>query len=182
MTLWEALPFSLGQLVARNLRYNAVSERCLLTLNSKIDRGCHAAIVGPSGSGKSTFASLITRLYDPDEGVVEIDGIDLRHFQLESLRCAATVVPQESLVFDASLLENIILANLSAGSEEIRHVIDTCRLQEVVLRLPAGIATELGQGGFRLSGGERQRICLARRAPSAPFSPHIRRGTRRCRL
>jgi ATP-binding cassette subfamily B protein len=157
-----SIPFSLGQLVARNLRVQRGERAVLVDVELKIDRGCHAAIVGPSGSGKSTFASLITRLYDPDEGVVEIDGIDLRHFQLESLRCAATVVPQESLVFDASLLENIILANPSAGSEEIRHVIDTCRLQEVVLRLPAGIATELGQGGFRLSGGERQRICLAR--------------------
>jgi ABC-type multidrug transport system fused ATPase/permease subunit len=104
----------------------------------------------------------LSRLYDPDGGSIAIGGVDLRAFSLDSLRSSVSIVAQDSLVFDASFHDNVTFMSPDADAAQIERVLATCRLEDVLARLPDGMDAMLGQRGFRLSGGERQRICLAR--------------------
>ncbi|MFC8427769.1 ABC transporter ATP-binding protein [Streptomyces sp. NPDC057253] len=120
------------------------------------------AFVGPSGAGKTTVFSLIERFYDPESGVVTLDGRDLAEWELPHLRAAIGYVEQDAPVLSGSLRENLLLGNPDADEDAIARVVKTTRLDGLVSRLPAGLETLVGHRGTKLSGGERQRVAIAR--------------------
>jgi ATP-binding cassette subfamily B protein len=120
------------------------------------------ALVGPSGAGKTTTTYLIPRLYDVDEGAVEIDGIDVRHIRLESLGREIGVVTQETYLFHASVLENLRYAKPDASMDEIEAAARAAAMHDRVMELPEGYDTVVGERGYKLSGGEKQRVAIAR--------------------
>ena len=120
------------------------------------------AFVGPSGAGKSTIANLIPRFYEVNEGVIEIDGHDVRDVTLDSLREQIGIVPQETMLFSSSVRENIRYGRLEATDEEIEEAARAANAEEFILQLPEGYETKIGERGLNLSGGQRQRIAIAR--------------------
>jgi len=124
--------------------------------------GERVAIVGHTGAGKSTLMSLLIRFYDPQEGRIELDGVDLRDLKLASLREQISVVLQEPLLFSGTIEDNIRYGKLDAGEEEIREAARAANAHDFISGLPNGYATVTGERGAQLSGGERQRICVAR--------------------
>jgi ABC-type multidrug transport system fused ATPase/permease subunit len=126
------------------------------------EAGSITAVVGPTGSGKSTLVSLLLRLFDPDEGCIEIDGIDLRRLQLESLRQNVSIALQENLLFATSIRENIRYAVPTASDEEVRAAARVACAADFIDAQPAGYDTPLGERGARLSTGQRQRLSIAR--------------------
>ena len=126
--------------------------------------GQRVALVGPSGSGKSTLISLLLRFYDPIEGRILIDGHDLREYKVDSLRRQISVVLQESILFAATVRENIAYGRLGATQAEIEAAAQLANAHEFILKLPQGYDTVLGERGATLSGGQRQRIAIARAA------------------
>jgi ABC-type multidrug transport system fused ATPase/permease subunit len=127
-----------------------------------IASGTRVAIVGETGSGKSTFAKLLTRLMDPAEGAVLLDGVDVRRIAQTSLRRSVVLVPQEGFLFDDSLAANVRYGKLDATEDEILASADQLGLGDWVAGLPAGLETRVGQRGESLSTGERQLVALLR--------------------
>jgi ABC-type multidrug transport system fused ATPase/permease subunit len=127
-----------------------------------IDSGTRVAIVGETGSGKSTFAKLLTRLMDPSEGAVLLDGIDVRQVAQTSLRRSVVLVPQEGFLFDDSIAANVRYGRLEAPEDEIWASADELGLRDWLSGLPRGLATMVGQRGESLSAGERQLVALLR--------------------
>ncbi|MBM3505555.1 MAG: ATP-binding cassette domain-containing protein [Alphaproteobacteria bacterium] len=127
-----------------------------------IERGSHVALVGPSGCGKSTTLSLLLRFYDPTEGRVTLDGVDLRAAQLASLYAQAAVVFQDNFLFNATIRENIRVGRPEASDAEVEVAASAAELHDQILALPLGYATQVGERGRVLSGGQRQRLALAR--------------------
>ena len=128
----------------------------------RIDVGETVAFVGPTGAGKSTMAKLVTRFYDPTEGRVLIDGHDIRHVSLDSLRSQLGVVPQEPFLFAGTVRENIAFARPESSDEEVWEAVRTVGLLEVIERLPEQLNTIVHERGQSLSSGERQLIALGR--------------------
>lgn len=124
--------------------------------------GERVGIVGPSGAGKTTLVSLLLRYHDVDAGAIRIDGHDIRHVTMESLREAISFVPQDSLLFHRTLRENIAYGKLDATDAEIEAAARKAQAHEFIMGLPEGYATEVGERGVKLSGGQRQRIAIAR--------------------
>jgi ABC-type multidrug transport system fused ATPase/permease subunit len=124
--------------------------------------GARIARAGPTGAGKTTLMSLLIRLYDPRDGRILIDGVDLRKLSLASLRSQISVVLQEPLLFSGTIAENIRYGRLEGTRDEIVEAATLAGANEFIERLPNGYETELGERGAQLSGGERQRICVAR--------------------
>jgi len=124
--------------------------------------GQRIALVGASGAGKSTIAALILRLYDPLSGSISIDGVDIRRYRRESMRRSIGVVLQESLLFGASIRENIGYGKLDATDDEIQAAARTAGAHVFITRLSRGYDTVLGERGATLSGGQRQRLAIAR--------------------
>ena len=116
--------------------------------------------MGASGAGKSTLSKLLFRFYDPTEGAVEIDGTDIRSVSLDSVRRAIAVVPQDCVLFNDTLRENIRYGRPSATDEEVAQAIEAAYLGDVIERLPDGSRASWGSAGWKLSGGERQRYRL----------------------
>jgi ABC-type multidrug transport system fused ATPase/permease subunit len=131
-------------------------------LSFRTESGQTLFVVGSSGGGKSTIVRLLCRLYDANEGAVELNGSDVRTLTLASLRERISTVPQEPILFSATLRDNLLLAKPDAGEQELHEAAETCCLLEVIQRLPAAWDELLGPLGSRLSGGERQRVALAR--------------------
>jgi ATP-binding cassette subfamily B protein len=129
-----------------------------------VQPGQQIAVVGASGGGKSTLTSLILRLYDPNSGRILIDGQDLREYTLDSLRQQISVVLQESILFAASIRENIAYGKIGASDDEIEQAAKLANAHEFIMNLPDGYDTVLGERGCTLSGGQRQRIAIARAA------------------
>ena len=134
----------------------------LKQFNMTIAGGETVALVGASGAGKSTLSKLLFRFYDPTEGAVEIDGTDIRSVSLDSVRRAIAVVPQDCVLFNDSLCENIRYGRPSATDEEVAQAIEAAYLGDVIERLPDGLDSIVGERGLKLSGGERQRVSIAR--------------------
>ncbi len=134
----------------------------LSDLNLKIEPGQFAALVGPTGAGKTTIVSLIPRLYDPVAGAVKIDGVDVRRYKIKSVRSQISFVLQESLLFHASVFENIAYGKLGASREEVIRAARLANAHEFIVRLPDGYDTVVSERGESLSGGQRQRIAIAR--------------------
>jgi ATP-binding cassette, subfamily B, bacterial len=136
----------------------------LHNLNLRVPAGARVALVGPSGGGKSTLASLLLRLYEPTAGRITIDGYDIRRFTLASLRRQIAIVPQESVLFAASIRDNIAFGAPHATPREIVAAAAMANAHGFISRLPEGYATVVGERGATLSGGQRQRIAIARAA------------------
>ncbi|MEA5443971.1 peptidase domain-containing ABC transporter [Cyanobium gracile] len=153
-----------GEISFRSIsfRYKSSSPLLLKGLNLDIPRGTFVAIVGTSGSGKSTLTKLLARLYAPEEGVVLVDGIDIAKVELHSLRRQLGIVPQDTVLFDGSVEENITLTNPEASTEEVIEAARIAAAHDFIMELPAGYSTEVGERGSSLSGGQRQRIAIAR--------------------
>ncbi len=124
--------------------------------------GEKVALVGPSGAGKTTVLQLLLRFYDPQAGVVRLDGVDLRRLDPADLRARIGLVPQEPVIFSADATENIRYGRPDASDEEVRAAAEAAGAAEFLDRLPGGFATFLGERGVRLSGGQRQRLAIAR--------------------
>src|ERR1043165_965843 len=147
----------------RDVTFEYVSDRPVLSAVSlRVRSGERVAIAGTSGNGKSTIAKLVARLYDARAGSVLIEGVDVRDIKLRSLRSAVIFVPQDPVLFDVTLRENLLYGNARATADEIERVARLAQLESVVRKLPQGWDEPLGPRGNRLSGGERQRVALAR--------------------
>ena len=160
-----ALPASgaSGAVELKDVSFSYRTDRPVLeSVSLRVNPGERVALAGTSGKGKSTIAKLLTRLYDAREGMVFLEGTDVRNIQLKSLRSAVIFVPQEPVLFDLTLRENLLYGNPQATHEEIDAVIKLVQLENVIARLPNGLDESLGPRGNRLSGGERQRVALAR--------------------
>jgi ATP-binding cassette, subfamily B, bacterial len=127
-----------------------------------VKAGETVALVGPSGAGKSTVFALITRFYDPEKGVISVDGIDIRTADPLQVRARLGIVPQDTFVFAATAMENIRYGRPDATDEEVRAAAEAAQADEFLDRLPDGFESYLGERGVRLSGGQRQRIAIAR--------------------
>ncbi len=136
----------------------------LRDITLRISPGQRVAVVGPSGSGKSTLAALVLRLYDPHAGAVRIDGRDIREYTIASIRGQISVVLQETILFAASVWDNVSAAAPSATREEIIAAVQLANAADFIERLPDQYDTIFGERGATLSGGERQRVAIARAA------------------
>lgn len=145
-----------------SFRYGERGPMLLDELDLHIQPGQMVGIVGLSGSGKSTLVQMVDRLYKPRRGHIYLDGYDIEKLQLASLRSRIGYVPQESLLFGASVLDNIRLNNPDADMESVIRAATVADAHEFILQLTNGYATVLGERGAGLSGGQRQRLCLAR--------------------
>lgn len=137
-------------------------EQVIEDLSFKVNRGQIVAIVGPSGAGKSTIASLLPRFYDVTNGSIVIDGMDIRNVTLNSLREQVGIVPQETLLFNGSVYDNILYGRLDATKEEVEAAAKAANAHDFIMGLPEGYDTMLGDRGVNISGGQRQRISIAR--------------------
>ncbi|MBE3578044.1 MAG: ABC transporter ATP-binding protein [Limnochordales bacterium] len=157
------LPTVKGRVVFRNVTFGYEPDRPVLhNINLTVEPGQVVALVGPSGAGKSTLVHLLLRFYDPQSGQIELDGHDLRHVTLESLRRQIGFVPQETVLFGVSVRENIACGRPGAGEDEIIAAAKLANADEFIRRLPQGYDTILGERGVQLSGGQRQRLAIAR--------------------
>ncbi|MBN1693979.1 ABC transporter ATP-binding protein [candidate division WOR-3 bacterium] len=134
----------------------------LNNIDFTIKKGETLAIVGPSGSGKTTLVQLIPRFFDLQEGKLEIDGKDIREYTLSSLRSQIGMVPQDVILFNDSVRNNIKYGKIDASEEELHEVLIKSHLEDFVEKLPLGLDTIIGEKGGRISGGEKQRIAIAR--------------------
>lgn len=152
-----------GRIRFENVSFGYDSERPVIHgVSFEAEPGEVAAIVGSTGAGKSTLAGFLLRLYDPDEGQVLIDGNDIRDYKVDSLIEQISVVLQESLLFRASIQENIAYGKPDASFEEIKAAARAAHCEEFIEKLPEGFDTVVGERGGTLSGGQRQRIAIAR--------------------
>jgi ATP-binding cassette subfamily B protein len=133
-----------------------------------VPAGSMVALVGPSGAGKTTISQLVSRMYDPTSGAVRIAGLDLRGVTFASLRATVGVVSQEAHLFHDTVAENLRFARPDATDADLERALRQARIWDLVSRLPEGLATVVGDRGYRLSGGERQRLAIARLLLKAP--------------
>lgn len=154
--------------VKGDVRFNDVSfaynenEEVLSHVSFEVKPGEMIAFVGPSGAGKSTVASLLPRFYDAINGSITIDGQDIRKVTLDSLREQVGIVPQETVLFNGSVYDNILYGRLDATREEVEAAAKAANAHDFIMQLPDGYETMLGDRGMNISGGQRQRISIAR--------------------
>ena len=156
---------ALGSVAFRNVRFaypTRPDEPVLDGFNLDVKPGETVAIVGPSGAGKSTLFGLILRFYDPQAGEVWVDGVNAADAALADLRARIALVPQDTVIFSASIFENIRFSRPDATREEIEEAARLARVDEFAARLPQGLNTHVGERGVTLSGGQRQRVAIAR--------------------
>jgi ATP-binding cassette subfamily B protein len=157
------LPAGGGAVALRGvtLRYEG-SGTALGDVDLEVEAGKIVALVGPSGAGKTSLVALIARLYDPDQGTVEVDGADVREIDVGSLRAEIAFVADDSFLFTASVAENIAYARADATLEEIEAASRRAQADGFIRDLPDGYETRVGERGLTLSGGQRQRVAIAR--------------------
>ena len=143
------------------LRYDG-AQPSLSDIDLEVEPGRTVALVGPSGSGKTSLVALIARLYDPSEGVVELDGADVRSVDVASLRSDVAFVADDSFLFSATIAENIAYARPGASREEVEVAARRAQADGFIQALPGGYDTMVGERGLTLSGGQRQRVAIAR--------------------
>ena len=143
-------------------QYAGAGKGVLRRFSLEVRKGEVVALVGPSGAGKSTLLSLIPRFFDPQEGAIAIDGVDLRMLSLNSLRSQVALVTQEVFLFHDTIRANIKAGNSSITDEEVRAAAEAAQAWAFIERMPEGLDTVIGDRGQKLSGGERQRLSIAR--------------------
>jgi subfamily B ATP-binding cassette protein MsbA len=152
-----------GEVAFERVAFQYAAGRSILSdVSFRILSGQFVGIVGPTGSGKSTIASLIPRFYDPTGGAISIDGVDIRNYQLQSLRQNFGFVLQDTVLFRGTVAENIAYGRPSASANEIATAADLANAHEFIRQMPEGYQTMVGDRGMTLSGGQRQRIGIAR--------------------
>jgi len=137
-------------------------KNALQNVDLEIEAGQTVALVGRSGAGKTTFANLLLRLHEPNEGRILVDGHDLRHVSISSLRSQVGVVPQDVFLFSGTIRENIAFGYLDAPLEQVVGAAMLAGAHEFISELPLGYETKIGERGQSLSGGQKQRIAIAR--------------------
>ncbi|MCS6967637.1 MAG: ABC transporter ATP-binding protein [Cytophagales bacterium] len=147
---WHGVSFSYGQ------------QKVLNNINLTLKKGKSLALVGPSGGGKTTLADLLPRFYDPTEGYITLDGIDIRQIEINSLRALFGIVTQEPIIFNDTVFNNIAFGMPQATREQVEHAARVANAHDFIMQLESGYDTLLGDRGSRLSGGQRQRISIAR--------------------
>ena len=156
---------AVGSVAFRNVRFaypTRPGEPVLDGFNLDVKPGETVAIVGPSGAGKSTLFGLILRFYDPQAGEVRVDGVNVADAGLEEVRRRIALVPQDTVIFSASIYDNIRFSKPGASREEVEEAARLARVDEFALRMPQGLDTHVGERGVTLSGGQRQRVAIAR--------------------
>jgi len=154
-----------GEVSFENVTFHYPSRPDTAALNGlslAVNPGEHVALVGPSGAGKSTVFQLLLRFYDPQGGVVRIDGMDLKDIDPREARRRIGLVPQDPVIFGANALENIRYGRPGATDDEVRAAAEAAQAMEFISKLPEGMNSFLGEKGVRLSGGQKQRIAIAR--------------------
>src|SRR5579884_499287 len=151
-----------GEIEFRKVTFAYTDRPVLHQLSLRIPRGATVALVGPMGAGKSTLAQLIPRVYDPQEGQVLIDGVDVRQRPLAELRAAIGYVPQETFLFSDTIRANVTLGVEDADAAAVAEALRIAGLAEEVAEVPHGVDTLVGERGVTLSGGQRQRVAIAR--------------------
>ncbi|MBR1648711.1 MAG: ABC transporter ATP-binding protein [Alphaproteobacteria bacterium] len=147
----------------KNVCFSYIKNKPVLkNVNLSIKVGQTIAFVGNSGGGKTTLVNLLPRFYDVASGEISIDGVDIRKYELNSLRDNIAIVFQDNFLFAGTIRENILLGNENASDEEIAHAVKYACLEEFVASLDKGLDTEIGERGVLLSGGQKQRIAIAR--------------------
>lgn len=136
--------------------------KVLRDLSFSVESGEQVAIVGPSGAGKSTLFDLLLRFYDPTDGVIRLNGADIRQVKLSALRARLALVPQMPVLVTGSIAENIAYARPGASAKEVRQAAEAAHVMSFAKSLPDGLDTHVGEGGMLLSGGQRQRVAVAR--------------------
>ena len=145
---------------AVNFKYESVSV--LKNVNLKIAKGDSIALVGPSGGGKSTLVDLLPRFYEVVDGSISIDGVNINDYKAEDLRSLFGIVSQQSILFNDSVKNNLLIGNPEASEEQIIDALHAANAHGFVMSLPEGMDTNIGEGGSKLSGGQKQRISIAR--------------------
>lgn len=159
----KLLPPAKGQVSFKNVSFSYnPGEQVISNISFDVKPGQMIAFVGPSGAGKSTVASLLPRFYDVDKGSITIDGEDLRGVTLDSLREQVGIVPQETVLFNGTVYDNILYGRLNATKEEVKAAAKAANAHNFIMELPQGYETRLGDRGMNISGGQRQRISIAR--------------------
>ena len=145
-----------------SFRYEEGLDQVLSHISLNVGAGEYVAIVGSSGGGKTTLCSLLPRFYDVESGRITIDGKDIRHVTLKSLRSQIGIVQQDVYLFMENVMENIRYGRPDASDEEVIAAAKMANAHEFIIQLPNGYQTDIGQRGVKLSGGQKQRISIAR--------------------
>jgi subfamily B ATP-binding cassette protein MsbA len=157
------LPLIEGEVVFDGVSFRYSSgDQVLHDVSFHAEPGEVVALVGPSGAGKTSIANLLCRFYDPEEGCITVDGIDLRKVTVDSLRRQVAVVLQDTFLFNATVRENLLYGKPDATEAELIAAAEAAYAHEFITALPEGYDTEIGERGVRLSGGQKQRLALAR--------------------
>lgn len=160
-----AMPVAQGEIAFENVTFSYPTRpdsEALKDFSLVVKPGEVVALVGPSGAGKSTVFQLLLRFYDPKQGVIRVDGVDVKSADLAALRERFALVSQEPVIFSGSVAENVRYGNLNASDADVLAACDAAHVTEFAMALPKGLETELGERGVRLSGGQRQRVAIAR--------------------
>lgn len=159
----KALTIPSGQVQFKDVHFSYNAERPILKgIDLTIPAGHTVAVVGTSGAGKSTLARLLFRFFDVDRGSISIDGQDIRQVTQDSLRTAIGIVPQDTVLFNDTLYNNLAYGRPGASEAEVHHAAQQAHLADFIQSLPQGYATQVGERGLKLSGGEKQRVAIAR--------------------
>jgi ABC-type multidrug transport system fused ATPase/permease subunit len=166
----DALPLTkLKQSIEfKNVSFKYKDEWVIRNFNLTIKKGQTIALVGPSGSGKSTITDLIPRFYDPIEGQILIDGVDLRDYKILDLRSIMAIVTQESILFNDTISNNIGFAKQGIGQKQIEDAAKIANAHEFIIETENGYDTNIGDRGNKLSGGQKQRLSIARAVNTNP--------------
>ncbi|HWR67028.1 MAG TPA: ABC transporter ATP-binding protein [Bellilinea sp.] len=151
-----------GNMVFEHVSFSYGAKKVLNDIDFKVSAGQTVALLGSTGSGKSTIISLIPRFYDPTEGRILVDGIDIRTITLNSLRSQIGIVMQDATLFAGSFRDNIAFGSETASEGDILNAAQAAQAHEFIIRSPQGYATRIGERGVTLSGGQRQRLAIAR--------------------
>lgn len=167
----QSLNITKGSVQFNDVHFSYHEDRPIIKgISFDIERGQKVAVVGASGSGKSTLVKLLYRFYDVNDGVISLDKQDIKQVSQDSLRQAIGIVPQDTVLFNTTLIENIRYGRPDATDEEVAHAIKLAHLTEFINSLPDKEQTTVGERGLKLSGGEKQRVAIAR---TILKNPHV---------